>query len=150
MTPKAVTVTANDNKKVYGAADPELTAKVEGTLGTDTVAYEVARAEGEDVGTYTITASGEAEQGNYTVTYKPGSFEITKAETLSVEGKNYKDTYDGLSHGEAAEANVTDGTTVYYSTDGGENWGTEVPQITNVGKVTVRVKAENANYVTAT
>ena len=37
VTPKAVTVTAVDNSKVFGTTDPELKATVDGTLGTDTV-----------------------------------------------------------------------------------------------------------------
>ncbi|MDY5579185.1 InlB B-repeat-containing protein, partial [Porcincola intestinalis] len=73
ITPKAVTVTADDKSKTYGTADPELTAKVSGTLDKDTVSYTLSRAEGEDVGTYTITPAGDKSQGNYTVTYETGT-----------------------------------------------------------------------------
>ncbi len=78
ITAKAVTVTANDNSKAYGTQDPTLTAVVEGTVGNDTVSYQVARESGELVGTYTINVTGEAEQGNYVVTYVPGTFTITE------------------------------------------------------------------------
>jgi len=80
IRPKAVTVTADDKSKVYGAADPMLTAQVAGTLGADTVAYSLSRTLGEDVAgsPYTITASGDALQGNYSVTYYPADFTITK------------------------------------------------------------------------
>ena len=37
ITPKSVTVTGNNGNKVYGEADPELTATVAGTLGKDKV-----------------------------------------------------------------------------------------------------------------
>ena len=77
ITPKSVTVTANNKSKVYGAEDPELTATVAGTLGEDTVKYDVAREAGENVGKYTITPSGKAEQGNYSVTYVAGTLTIT-------------------------------------------------------------------------
>ena len=77
ITPKSVTVTANDKTKVFGETDPELTATVEGTLGKDTVEYTLSRKAGEDVGTYPITASGKAEQGNYKVTYVAGTLTIT-------------------------------------------------------------------------
>ena len=88
ITPKAVTVTADDLFKTYGEADPELTATVEGTLGEDKdkIEYTVTRAEGEDVGKYAITASGEKEQGNYTVSYAPGTFTIVlKMVTVKVD-----------------------------------------------------------------
>ena len=77
ITPKSVTVTAEDKTKVFGETDPKLTATVEGTLGKDTVEYTLSRKAGEDVGTYPITASGKAEQGNYKVTYVAGTLTIT-------------------------------------------------------------------------
>ena len=64
VTRKAVTVTADNKSKVFGEKDPELTATVTGTLGEDTVKYDVVREAGENVGKYTITPSGKAEQGN--------------------------------------------------------------------------------------
>ena len=96
VSQKPVTVTAEDKSKVYGAADPALTAKVEGTLGEDTVEYKLSRAAGEDVGSYVITASGEASQGNYAVTYKPATLTISKAETaLVVTADSASKVYDG-------------------------------------------------------
>ena len=77
ITPKSVTVTANDKTKVFGESDPKLTATVAGTLGDDTVKYTLSRKAGEDVGKYTITASGKSEQGNYSVTYVAGTLKIT-------------------------------------------------------------------------
>ena len=77
VTRKAVTVKADNKSKVFGEKDPELTATVEGTLGKDTVEYTLSRKAGEDVGTYPITASGKAEQGNYKVTYVAGTLTIT-------------------------------------------------------------------------
>ena len=77
ITPKSVTVTAEDKTKVFGETDPKLTAKVAGTLGNDTVEYKLSRKAGEAVGKYAITASGKAEQGNYTVTYVAGTLTIT-------------------------------------------------------------------------
>ena len=77
VTRKAVTVTADNKSKVFGEKDPELTATVAGTLGEDTVKYDVVREAGENVGKYTITPSGKAEQGNYSVTYATGTLTIT-------------------------------------------------------------------------
>ena len=77
VTRKPVTVTADNKSKVFGETDPELSATVAGTLGDDTVDYKLSREDGEAVGKYTITASGKAEQGNYSVTYVAGTLTIT-------------------------------------------------------------------------
>ena len=84
------------------------------------------------------------------IEYTPNDLTISAKGTLTVAGTGYDGTYDGESHGEAATTNVTAGTTISYSTDGGENWSTEVPKVTDVSEITVNVKAENPNYVTAT
>ena len=148
ITPKAVTVTANSMGKTYGTADPELTAAVSGTLDNDTVSYTLSRAEGEDVGTYAITPIGEASQGNYAVTYVPGTFTISKSGTLTLTANGYEGEYDGKSHAASASASVPEGTTISYQVGNGE-WTTEAPSIKDVGEQTVSVKAENANYETA-
>ena len=83
ITKAPVTVKADDKTKAYGEDDPKLTAVVNGLVGDDTIdliKYVVERAVGEAVGKYAITASGEAVQGNYDVTYEGGEFEITPAE----------------------------------------------------------------------
>ena len=79
IDPAAVTVTAVNATKVEGEDDPEFTATATGLVGTDTVKYTLTRAAGETAGTYAITPSGDADQGNYTVTYVPGMFTITAA-----------------------------------------------------------------------
>ena len=150
VTPKKVTVKAEDKTKTYGQGDPDLTATVDGTLGEDKVVYDLAREVGEDVGSYTITPSGAATQGNYTVEYKTGTLTITKAGTLTVSGEAYNDTYDGQTHGDAATTNVPEGTTIEYSTDGGKSWSETVPTIKDVGSIEVQVRATNPNYETAT
>lgn len=76
IVPKEVTVTAQDISKVYGTDDPELTAVVEGLIGSDQVAYGLSREAGEDAGTYAITATGDELQGNYHVTYEDAVFTI--------------------------------------------------------------------------
>ena len=103
ISPKAVTVTANDQTKEYGQADPTLTATVEGLVGSDEVTYTVSRAEGEAVGEYAITPTGYASQGNYTVNYVAGTLKITTKVTVSggltiAEDQNGKTaTLDGSS-----------------------------------------------------
>lgn len=150
VTPKEVTVTADDKSKKYGEKDPELTASVKGILDGDTVQYQLSRKSGNDVGKYTITPSGKEDQGNYTVKYVAGKLEITKSDSLKVTAKGYTGTYDGTSHEASAVAKVgdnpaPDGTTIYYKTGDG-NWTTEAPSIKNAGEKTFQVKAVNSNY----
>lgn len=148
---KAVTVTADNKSKTYGANDPTLTATVSGTLGSDKVTYTLARASGSNVGTYTITPSGNASQGNYAVTFKTGTFTINKAAAsalgLSVSGGTY--TYNGTARSVSASVSVTSGTTIQYSTNN-SSWSTTKPTYTNVGTNTTYVRAVNSNYATAT
>ena len=86
VTGIGVTVTADNKTKEYSkdpTTDPTLTATVTGLVGTDVITYTISRAAGEDVNDYVITPTGESEQGNYTVTYVPGTFTITPA-TLTI------------------------------------------------------------------
>lgn len=73
-----VTVTAKNGSKKYGEIDPALQADVAGLVGSDTITYTLEREEGSNVGKYGITASGEANQGNYTVTYTGAEFTIAR------------------------------------------------------------------------
>ena len=81
---KAVTVKADKQKKYAHADDPTLTATVSGLVDADKdkagiIDYTVSRAEGEKVGTYDITAQGDAEQGNYSVSYEGAKLYILHA-----------------------------------------------------------------------
>ena len=80
ITPKEVTVTAQDDGKVQGDEDPELKAVIEGLVegdSEDLIKYSLEREEGEEPGDYIITPSGEEAQGNYTVVFVEGTFNIT-------------------------------------------------------------------------
>ena len=59
--------------------------------------------------------------------------------TLKAEGGIF--LYDGLAH--KVKVTLTNGTgfTVEFSTDGGKNWTTTVPSLTNAGKLKVKVRA---------
>ena len=148
ITPKPVTVTANSYNKTYGASDPEFTATVEGTLGSDTVNYKLNRETGEDVGTYKILAIGDAAQGNYSVTYYPGTLTITAAtrpEDRQLGVTSYEGVYDANDHTITVD-NVLDGDVVEYSYDGGETWTTNLNQYKDVTETTIKVRVTNANY----
>ena len=99
ITPAAVTVTANNIAKEEGEADPELTATVEGLIGEDTIEYTLARAEGEQIGDYEITVTGEEQQGNYRIEYIPGKLSITGEPVVNIE------------------VSIPEGQAVYYGTE---------------------------------
>ncbi len=155
VTPKAVTVSANPASKVYGTDDPRFSGTVSGTVDDFRIVYTVTRpgaGTDEDVNTYddAIVPSGEQTQGNYTVTFIPTDFEITPADTLTLEATGYDGAYDAQAHAVEATVNVPAGTVIEYSTDDGATWTTTPPSITNVGTVTVQVRATNRNYDTVT
>ena len=88
VNPKAATVVADAKSKTYGAADPELTATVDGTVGADTLNYTLSRAEGENVGDYEITVT-LGENPNYAITTDTATFTISKkAATITAENKS--------------------------------------------------------------
>ena len=78
ITPVSVLVNANANSKIYGEADPTLTATVTGVLENDDFvpSYTISRETGNNVGQYIITPTGDVAQGNYTVTYDTALFTI--------------------------------------------------------------------------
>ena len=127
-----LTVTTEDKTKVYGAADPTLTATVTGMVNGDTEAavrnllnLQITRAQagtaaGEAVGEYQISATGST-LANYDVTYNnTGKLTITKAD-LTITINNTNKVYDNsplvvnyndnnvLISGNAANAHLTAG-----------------------------------------
>ncbi|MFQ6603908.1 MBG domain-containing protein, partial [Flavobacterium sp. C3NV] len=85
ITKALLTITADDQTKVYGTANPTLTASYSGFLNGDTSAslttlptISTTALDASPVGTYTITASG-AVSDNYDFTYVNGNLTITKA-----------------------------------------------------------------------
>jgi hypothetical protein len=111
----SVTVTADDKTKSYGAVDAALTATVSGLKGTDTadmIKYILSRTEGENAGTYAITPAGEAEQGNYTVTYVPGIYTITTSTENIYDITLSQDTYTYDGTEKVPTVTVSTGTTI--------------------------------------
>ena len=74
----AATVTANNITKKWGDKDPVLTYTVTGLIGNESLTGELARAEGDAVGTYAIT-QGTLANPNYNITFTPGVFTIETA-----------------------------------------------------------------------
>lgn len=75
---KKITVTADDKEKVYQDKDEILTYSHDQLVGNDILEnITLSRIEGEDVGTYKITASQkEGSNLNYDITFKDGTYTI--------------------------------------------------------------------------
>src|SRR5207244_2224186 len=98
VTPAALTITADDKSKVYGAALPALTASYSGFVNGDTVSdldtpvsLSTTATAASAVGTYPIVASG-ASDANYTVSFVPGTLTVTPA-ALTVTADNKSKVY---------------------------------------------------------
>lgn len=114
ITPKLVTVKANDAVKIYGENDPVWTADVSGTVNAETVEYNITRLENDDEntgrtenadGNYSdpvphedvIIPDGDPYQGgqnnsNYEVTYEPGDLTI-EPRSLTVQAPTLSKRY---------------------------------------------------------
>ena len=154
--PFEITLTADDKSKTFGEKDPKLTATESVTKAGTTrpddqkITYKVSRGNQEAAGTYpdSILVKGDEIQGNYKVTYVPGTFTINQAtrDEKDITVKNYKGVYDAASH--SIRVNGTaDGDKVEYSYDGGTTWSETLNQYTNVmAETTIKVRVTNPNY----
>jgi hypothetical protein len=98
VTPAALTIAANNQSKVYGAALPTLTTSYTGWVNGDTTSslnappfISTTASNSSHVGSYAITASG-AGSSDYTITYVPGALTITPA-PLIITADNTTKTY---------------------------------------------------------
>ena len=109
ITPRTITLTADDKRMVYGEMDPVLTAKVEGVAGNDVVTPILVLGEHKDVGTYPIQVSALANP-NYEMQFTSGSLTIEprpvtvyaedKAKTYREEDPLLTGYVEGLLEGE--------------------------------------------------
>lgn len=84
VRPAKVTVTVLDAAKTAGAKDPEYKAVVAGLVDNQKIDYTIQRTgEDEEAGVYqdVLVAYGDERQGNYVVTYIPGTLTITASAT---------------------------------------------------------------------
>jgi hypothetical protein len=83
ITPATLTVTADAQAKVYGAADPMLAYGVSGLQFSDTASSVLtgglARAAGEHAGSYAIGQGSLGADGDYTISFTGDSLSITPA-----------------------------------------------------------------------
>ncbi len=105
VAPKAITVTADNQTKIYDEDDPELTYTAVGLVGEDTLTgITLTRADGENAGEYDITASqADGANPNYEITFVPG--------TLTIAARDIADAEVGLgaaliANGKTQEQNI--------------------------------------------
>lgn len=103
IDPAMLTVTVEDADKTYGEGDPEWDVTLDGLVGEDDggelqhddegsysytprgmsapiLSFKISRPDGENVGEYNVTPAGDADQGNYTLSYVCGVLSIYRAE----------------------------------------------------------------------
>ena len=130
VVPRSITVTADDQTKVFGVSDPSLTYQItSGSLvGTDIFAGSLSRDAGEDVGTYTINQGTLTLSNNYNLTFIGAdlnivSFSITV--TIDSKSKIYSTADPALTYQITSGSLVgTDTLTGSLTRVAGENVGT--------------------------
>ena len=173
----SVEVTADNQSKVYGAADPVLTYTVTGLVNSDPasvitgVTLSTTTGAAATAGTHTITASGGT-AANYAITDVNGTFSVSQA-ALTVTADNqskvyggadptltytpsgtlyYGDTYSvitGVTLSTATGAAATAGTHTIMATGGtAANYAiTDVNGILTVSQAALTVTADNQSKV---
>ncbi len=120
---KSVTITAKDASKKVGAVDPALGYDFDESqlVGDDTISGNVAREEGEEVGTYVIGPGtlSLTNSANYDVNFIGGKFEIFDKtpqgiDVATVGAKTYGDAPFALEVTEGANVSTAETT---YATD---------------------------------
>jgi hypothetical protein len=95
VTPKDASVSAAEQTKTYGTADPAFGYTVSGLVGTDTLVAEPTCAVSgthTDVGDYPIVCTGADAGPNYTLTAIPAALHVVPA-TLTVTADSRTKTY---------------------------------------------------------
>lgn len=152
ITPKPITVTVDNKEKYYGDADPEFTSTTEpgAVVGTDNLKISYERAEGENVGEYTINAiSGNK---NYDCTFITGILTIGQREitlTIDDKSKTYGDADETLTwqdeNGEILERDI-DNFELELAREEGENIGDYAIQMKDWNNKNYDVIAEDGTY----
>jgi hypothetical protein len=95
VTKAPVIVTAENQTKVYGSADPTFTSSTTGLLGEDgltTPASCSVSGAHSGVGTYQITCSGADAGGNYSIGYQAGTLTVT-AKPITITADSFSIVY---------------------------------------------------------
>lgn len=151
ITPKDVTVTADDKIKIYGEDDEELTYTAEGLIGNETLkGITLSREVGEDVGEYTITTTKDTTKDtNYNITIQNGTYTINKKTITEEEIKEIVSIENQVYTGEKVEPEIVikDGDKIVPNTEYTVKYSNNVKPGT--AKVTI-TNVEGGNYIIET
>ena len=153
VAPKEVTVTPGNASKIYGEKDGKLSYHAEGLADGDSLSdITLTRTEGENVGTYEITAAQKkGANPNYNVKFNKGTFTINPKE-ITVAITPNGGTYEGTITPAIAALNGLVGKDkpeiilIYTgkANDGTEVNGTATPVL--AGTYTVTASITDSNY----
>ncbi len=146
ISPKEVTVVAQDKVVNYNEDIPDLDVVIDGVIGDDVITYNVHTnaKKGSDSGTYDIEVEADENQGNYIVKHKNGKLTISKNARKDLEIKSYVGVYDAKYHSITINGILEDDI-VEYSLDG-KTWSNELPEFINITDSSiVYVKLTNKN-----
>lgn len=144
---RALTVSAVNKSKNYGAGDPTLqytfgsgtynsgTAFSTG-YSTDTLTVTLSRASGQSAGTYDITGTVSSNI-NYSVTVNKATFTINKVAGSFTNPTDANPTYNGSAKAYANAATNVVGGKVQYSTSSTGTYSDSLPTETNAGTYTL-------------
>jgi filamentous hemagglutinin family protein len=128
ITPKAATITANDQTKVQGDANPTFSASYSGLVGGDSAAgfttapsFSTLANGSSAAGTYAIDASGALDR-NYVFSYVPGILRVTSS-TPAPGYTGVLSSIGGLTGGGAGGAGGTAGGPLAFGTGGSGGFG---------------------------
>jgi hypothetical protein len=116
ITPAPLTITADNQARAYGDANPTLTASYAGLVNGDgpgnlssTLSVITPATQASPVGGYTITAAGQS-SGDYTITYNPGTLTVNPAvltiaandatRNYGIANPAFTASYSGFKNGE--------------------------------------------------
>ncbi len=121
---KSITITANNQTKVYGKADPELSYTIYPNLvNNDKLFGKLDRISGENVGSYSIRQNTLGASANYDLSYIAGELTIEKENLSGINLRSQSVTYNGKEHRLGVD-NLPEGAKVIYLNNGQTNAGT--------------------------
>ena len=130
-------------------SSPSTSAKKVGTLTAGATGTLVAES-----GKWVKVKVGSLEGWVYEWFVKTGTIPVEEDTGEVAEPSKVKLTatggtfiYDGKTHKVTAKLENGSGYTIEYSTDGGKNWSTAVPSLTEAGKLTVKVRATGGGNI---
>ncbi|WP_160170435.1 S-layer family protein [Afipia sp. P52-10] len=145
---RAITVTANNQSKVYGNADPTLTYQItSGNLvNNDQMSGALARTAGSNVGAYGITQGSLAASSNYILTYAGGTLNITPATLTYTADATSRPYGDSNSPFTGAVTGFVNGDTLTSATTGALAFNSPATATSSIGQYGINGSGLSANF----